>query len=105
MFVLVGPLNEHMMESTSRAAYRGILSRVESWLGDHGVPHYVPPALPEDLYADMSHLLPGGYALLAQDLWERISGWDPPVRGGTPMPSTPTSRRWRDLPWTPDGQE
>ncbi len=72
VFVLVGPLNEHMLESTSRAVYRGILGRVEYWLEDEGLAHFLPPVLPSELYADMSHPLAGGYALLAQDLLERM---------------------------------
>lgn len=74
VFVLVGPLNEHMLVSSSLAVYRGILGDVESWLNDHDYPHHIPSVLPSDLYADMSHPLSQGYALLAQDLWAQLSG-------------------------------
>jgi hypothetical protein len=74
LFVLVGPLNEHMLEFSNQAVYRGILAYVESWLHDRNLPYYTPPVLPSDLYADMSHPLGRGYAFIAQDLWERLSG-------------------------------
>jgi len=73
VFVLVGPLNEHMLEPSSVAAYREILTDVESWLKDRDLPYYIPPVLPSDLYADMSHPLGQGYALLAADLLEQMS--------------------------------
>ena len=73
VFILVGPLNEHMLDPSSLAAYRGILAHVESWLRNQALPHYVPPVLPSNLYGDLSHPLSQGYALLARDLWEQLS--------------------------------
>jgi hypothetical protein len=74
VFVLVGPLNEHMMEPASVVEYREILVQVQSWLNTQGVPHFVPQVLPSHLYADMSHPMGEGYALLARTLWEQMSG-------------------------------
>jgi hypothetical protein len=74
LFVLVGPLNEHMLEPSSLAAYKGILAHVESWLRDNDQPYYAPPVLPSELYADLSHPLGPGYSLLAQVLWGHLSG-------------------------------
>jgi len=37
------------------------------------IPHYVPPALPSELYADASHPNAAGYRLLAQWLWDSDS--------------------------------
>jgi hypothetical protein len=73
VFVLVGPLNEHMLTPDSRAAYQGTLHEVEAWLKDRKLPYYIPPVLPSELYGDLSHPLGQGYARLARDLWERMS--------------------------------
>jgi len=74
LFVLVGPLNEHMLEPSNAVIYREVLAQAESWLTKRGLPYYVPPVLPSNLYADMSHPFGEGYALLAQDLWGQLSG-------------------------------
>lgn len=68
VFVLVGPFNEHMLDEPSRAAYVEIKSQIETWLAQADVPHLIPPALPSPVYADTSHPLAQGYALLAQQL-------------------------------------
>ena len=68
MFVLVGPFNEHMLKEQSRAAYGDIKSQIEAWLAETEVPHLVASVLPSALYADTSHPLAEGYALLAQQL-------------------------------------
>lgn len=73
VFVLVGPLNEHMLEPSNTRRYRHLLEEVGAWLDDEGLPHFIAPLLPSHLYADMSHPLGQGYALLARDLWERLS--------------------------------
>jgi len=74
VFVIVGPLNEHMLEPSSVQRYRDLLGQVGTWLTKRELPHFIPPPLPSPLYADMSHPLGPGYALLARDLWERLSG-------------------------------
>jgi len=70
VFVLVGPFNEHMLNEASRAAYAGIQNQIEIWLTETQVPHLVASALPSELYADTSHPLAEGYALLAHQLLE-----------------------------------
>ncbi len=72
VFVLVGPLNEHMLEAANRERYRETLAQVEEWLKNHELPYYAPSALPSALYADLSHPLGEGYAIIARDLWEEI---------------------------------
>jgi hypothetical protein len=72
--VLVGPLNEHMLESSSLAEYREMLVQVESWLRGRGLRYHIPPVLATELYADMSHPLGQGYAQLARGLWVELSG-------------------------------
>ena len=39
---------------------------VTAWLQENKVPHLVPEVLPSRLYADASHPLTEGYALLAK---------------------------------------
>jgi hypothetical protein len=73
VFVLVGPLNEHMLESSSAERYRELLGHVEVWLREQELPHFIPPPLPSHLYADLSHPLGPGYAVVARDLWEHFS--------------------------------
>jgi hypothetical protein len=70
LFVLVGPLNEHMLTDASRQTYDRRKAQVAAWLLRSGIPHHVAPVLPSELYADASHPLAEGYALLAQGLLE-----------------------------------
>ncbi|MBE3135143.1 MAG: hypothetical protein IMZ55_16880, partial [Acidobacteria bacterium] len=70
VLVLVGPFNEHLLEDASRAVYAGRKRQAEAWLRENGVPCIVPEALPSHLYADASHPLADGYALLARQLFE-----------------------------------
>lgn len=70
VFVLMGPFNEHMMTEESLTKYRSIKAGVETWLQENRVPYSVPASLPSELYADASHPLRGGYAMLAQWLFE-----------------------------------
>ncbi|ERR1700722_2417600 len=66
VFVILGPFNEHIMAEESRAPYRKLRDGVTAWLTENKVPHLVPEVLPSPLYADASHPLTEGYALLAK---------------------------------------
>jgi hypothetical protein len=66
VFVILGPFNEHMVAEESRASYRELRAGVAAWLKENQVPLLVPEALPSVLYADASHPLTDGYALLAK---------------------------------------
>lgn len=68
VFVLFGPFNEHMIANESQPGFRQIRDGIAAWLARKGVPHLAPEALPSDLYADASHPLTEGYALLARRL-------------------------------------
>ena len=70
VFVLVGPLNEHMLTDQSRQAYARRKAEVADWLAANDVLHYVPKALPSETYADTSHPLAEGYRTLAERLLE-----------------------------------
>lgn len=67
--VLLGPLNEHMLDSSSATAYHEILTGAREWLRENEIGHYVPPTLPAELYADLSHPNAEGYAVLADSAW------------------------------------
>ena len=70
VFVLVGPLNEHMLTDQSRETYTRIKSEVSTWLTANDIPHYVAQVLPTETYADASHPLADGYQILAKVLLE-----------------------------------
>ena len=67
--VIIGPLNEHMLTTADVETHRRLAAGAEAWLRAHDVEFYSPAALPRELYADLSHPLAGGYALLAERLW------------------------------------
>jgi hypothetical protein len=66
VFVILGPFNEHIVAEESQAPYRKLRDGVTAWLKENNIPHLVPDALPSLLYADASHPLTEGYALLAK---------------------------------------
>jgi hypothetical protein len=68
VFVLVGPFNEHMLKEPSLKTYRRIKGEIAAWLEAEKIPHFVPAALPSELYADASHPLGPGYQALARQL-------------------------------------
>jgi hypothetical protein len=68
LFILVGPLNEHMLTVPSQERYRSTLQQAEDWLVRESIPFLTAPLLPSHLYADLSHPLGQGYALLADGL-------------------------------------
>jgi len=70
VFVIVGPFNEHMLKPESLVIYRKRKREVAGWLRERGVAHFLPSPLPSDLYADASHPLAEGYAMLAKHVLE-----------------------------------
>ncbi len=68
VFVLVGPFNENALNAEDAATYDRIKKTIEVWLAGNDVPHWVAPALPAFLYADLSHPVAEGYQRLAQQL-------------------------------------
>jgi hypothetical protein len=69
VFVLVGPFNEPMLKEPSLKAYQKIKGQIAAWLEAEQIPHFIPEALPSDLYADASHPLAAGYAVLAERIF------------------------------------
>ena len=80
VFVLVGPLNEHMLSDQSLATYTQRKTEVSKWLTANNIPHYVPKVLPSDTYADASHPLSEGYRILADKLLNSRQGYSNPKR-------------------------
>ena len=72
VFVVVGPLNEHMLTPESIQKYRELLIKTESRLKKRDVLYSLLPPLPNDMYADTSHPLPQGYRLLAEHIINRL---------------------------------
>jgi len=70
LFVVIGPFNEHMLIGKSVETYDRLKREMRTWLGEKGIPHVVPSVLPSSLYADASHPISEGYALLARQLSE-----------------------------------
>jgi hypothetical protein len=69
VFVVVGPFNEHMLTDESNKRYVLLKRGIAQWLSRADIPYEMPDALPSRLYADASHPLGEGYALLAERLW------------------------------------
>jgi hypothetical protein len=77
VLVVLGPFNEHMIAPDNRSAYRQIRDGVAAWLDQNNLPHIIPETLPSELYADASHPLTEGYALLAKRIVtdQRFRSW------------------------------
>jgi hypothetical protein len=73
VFVLLGPINTHLMTEESARAYEELKEEMEAWLEARGVPYCAPSTLPSALYADASHPLREGYARLARQLLQHQS--------------------------------
>src|SRR5262249_7439422 len=81
VFVLLGPFNEHMLTVKGLRGYAKVKSEMEIWFRTGGIAYAVPSPLPTELYADASHPLSAGYALLARELRPRLpEGWAAPAR-------------------------
>lgn len=66
VLVILGPFNEHMVAPDQRPAFRRLGDDITAWLAARQVTCVRPETLPSELYADASHPLTDGYALLAQ---------------------------------------
>src|SRR5262249_52489804 len=70
VLVIVGPSNEHMTAPQQRQANEKMREPTAQKLPRQQATVIVPPTLPGDLYADASHPLTDGYAMLAKFLFE-----------------------------------
>jgi len=80
VFVVVGPLNEHLLTDASRRRYAAVKDGMLRRLEGMGVPCAAPAPLPSAEYADASHPLAAGYARLAEMLRadEAFAAFDTP---------------------------
>ncbi|MCE5229825.1 hypothetical protein LLG95_09545 [bacterium] len=69
VMVLLVPFNEHMIAEDNRPAFRTITGGIDAWLAENKIPHIAPATLPPTFYADASHPLTEGYALLAKNIY------------------------------------
>jgi lysophospholipase L1-like esterase len=70
VLVILGPFNEHMLAEDNRPAFRKTWDGISQWLTKNHIPNVTPEPLPSALYADASHPLTEGYALLAKRLYQ-----------------------------------
>ncbi len=68
--VLIAPFNEYILTPESRKRYQKIREAIITDLKRHHIAYYAADLLPSDTYADASHPLAAGYALLARQLLE-----------------------------------
>jgi hypothetical protein len=73
VLVVVGPLNEYVLDPKSVSAYRRLLSEVEGCLSQMNIPYARLPLLPGHLYVDTSHPQSQGYRIMAEHIWDRWS--------------------------------
>jgi len=66
--VLIGPFNEHMVTEESLASYIRIKHEIETYLRKENIPYLFAEELASELYADASHPLAEGYAMIAKQL-------------------------------------
>jgi hypothetical protein len=66
--VVLGPFNEHIIAEEDRPALRRVTDGIRVWLTERQIQFVVPALLPSERYADASHPLTDGYALLARQL-------------------------------------
>ncbi len=73
VFVLIGPLNEHMLTPNGLAGYNERKQQIVAWHQQQGIPYFAPPALPSREYADLSHPTSEGYAQLAKEMAQQTN--------------------------------
>ncbi len=66
VLVVLGPFNEALVAEEQRPSLRKLRNGVGAWLVENHIAHIIPESLPSHLYADASHPLTDGYALLAK---------------------------------------
>lgn len=75
--VLLGPLNENMLQEDSRQRHLEIVSQMEQTLRNRQATVIRLPTLPSEHYADLSHPLGVGYQSMAEAIWQdsRFQEW------------------------------
>jgi hypothetical protein len=86
VFVVLGPLNEHLLTIESRQRFNELSREVRQWLVEQQIPHLEPDLLPSETYADTSHPLRAGYEQLARQIHA-----SKPFQDWLSLPSAPGS--------------
>ena len=68
VLLILGPFNESMVAPEQRPTLHRLEAGITTWLTLHNMPFIAPQPLPSALYADASHPLTNGYALLASQI-------------------------------------
>ena len=76
LFVLIGPLNNHMFNEMTTSKANLLTDEAGEWLKSMQIDHWSPQPLPSDHYADASHPLTHGYEMLAKELLKNKSFTD-----------------------------
>ncbi|MDD4872677.1 MAG: hypothetical protein PHR77_19165, partial [Kiritimatiellae bacterium] len=75
VLVLLGPFNEYMLTDESCRTYTELKRGVVSWLEKNGIACHAASLLPSEVYADASHPLAEGYAVLARQIYPAIASF------------------------------
>ncbi|HZE95750.1 MAG TPA: hypothetical protein VE981_01870 [Planctomycetota bacterium] len=75
VLVVLGPMNEHMMDIPTRTAYGKLKAALLADLAKDGVRVFAPSLLDSAHYADICHPLGPGYDSLARELLLKESAW------------------------------
>jgi hypothetical protein len=73
VFVIIGPFNPYILTDESLNRYKAMKKDMEKWLKDKGISYVAISDLPSEYYADASHPLKEGYAMIAKELIETES--------------------------------
>ena len=68
VFVIIGPFNPYILTDESLNRYKAMKKDMENWLKDEGISYVALSDLPSEYYADASHPLKEGYAIIAKEL-------------------------------------
>ena len=73
IFVTLGPFNPYILTEESLSRYNDMKEEMEKWLEREGIAYRSLSDLPSEYYADASHPLKEGYAMIAEELFEANS--------------------------------
>jgi hypothetical protein len=77
VFVMVGPVNPHILTPESRILLEKLYSDTAAWLKDNDIVHFVVPEMEPGFYADATHPTAAGYELIAEQMLadENVRNW------------------------------
>ncbi len=73
VFVIIGPFNPYILTDESLSRYNDMKDKIKGWLKEEGISYRSLSDLPGEYYADASHPLKEGYAMIAEELFETES--------------------------------